>query len=219
MTGFINSHGTNPNLFSSEFMDLESVLYLDDDPDLAQPNSGWFSVEEFSNELRLDYEANDDVRDRYYRNDGSESTFELLEWSFDSYSSNRPTDKYDVLAKRHNIPNFSRDDVHWEDYYSEFAWDAGGDYDSRFEAGDDGHFGGDVETIDGPTPRFGGSNHTNRGAHSLRAISDRQNMRWMNNRRGTGLSRAPLWQKEAGGRKKGLLSIRTLPVPAEQTDP
>ena len=62
------------------------------------------------------------------------------------------------------------------------------------------------------TPCQSGAGRTQRGTLGWWELDNKDHRTWINRRRSTGLSRAPKWQQQAGGRRKALQSIRHLPV-------
>lgn len=196
------NHGTNPNLFSGQFMDFDEQFYDDLDDGVTTTPNNWMSLEN-----TLNY-----ATEPFFENDNSDEIEEV-----DTYDwGGRDYDQEDYFwelateagldARWYNM--FDQDDR--QEIIAAWAKKTYGKYcDPDYIYTNQKRSADDIT----PTPdtcRQFGSNRQNRGTTSWSVRDYKDHKAWASCRRGKGQQRAPKWQQGARSRRAATKSIRTL---------
>ena len=174
----------------------------------------FYSVEEIPPHMMLESpETEDEMFDRIFGYNHSDPAGDD-DYFFDSDPHHY--DKYAEMAARYDVEE--DDDYTTVDDYVEnevVVCTLNGEEISPADA-EDIFYGMMFDNYTVPTgqsvPSFYGVNRTRVGQITWWDVDHKDHKTWVNRRRGTGIDRAPKWQKVAGGRKKARQSIKTLPI-------
>jgi hypothetical protein len=195
-------HGTNPNLFSGQFMDFDEQFYDDLDDGVTTTPNDWMSLEN-----TLNY-----AMDPFFENNNSNEDEAIADYDWGGRDDDREAHFWE-LATEAGL------DTRW---YNMFDQD---DREAIVDAwvkqtyikycDPDYVYTNQKQSTGGVTPtpdtclQFG-SNRQNRNTASWSVRDYKDHKIWASCRRGKGQQRAPKWQQGARSRRAATKSIRTL---------
>jgi len=226
MTGYLNTHGTNPNLFDGTFMPLGDH-WEDDDVDTGQPSS-YVPIDEACPNLLepslLFYGEDEDDTSIYLDDEDDPEHPDTHDyWWFDSERKYPRRDELIEDSGVHKYDGQEMTDQELVEAWVKARYGDRPDFNEPFDDEDDDNVVvvhsiqpvyEDTETITAVPEHCRSPQQGCRQVTALPwwVIDDKEHKTWMGRRRGKGICRAPKWQKFAGGGRKARLTLRILSV-------